>query len=228
MATHLKENSSIEVVADMVDATAAALESDPETAELAETWRAMTVKADAMAAERRALDRAVRRARARLNVSDGMWDTTVAAFGRAVVDASGGHRDQPPYSRFFAKTAPHKTQTFGTAREIDLGRAWLVELARNPDEPLSKTWTPKLKDATDTLASAFEERDAGVKAIGPQQTAVVLFIDDVNRELDRLDGELRKLFAGSTERVASFLAATRPSRRYHKDDTDQTPDIPAE
>jgi hypothetical protein len=38
MATHLKENSSIEVAVYTVDATAAAFESNPETAELAGTW----------------------------------------------------------------------------------------------------------------------------------------------------------------------------------------------
>ena len=104
-----------------------------------------------------------------------------------------------------------KAQVFGIAREIELGRAWLVELARDPDEPLAQTWTPRLKAATDTLAVALEARNNTVKALAPHQTAVVLFIDDVNRELDVLEGDLRKMFAGSTKRVASFLSATRRS-----------------
>lgn len=35
-----------------------------------------------------------------------------------------------------------------------------------------------------------------MKALGPIQTSVVLLIDDVNRELDRLEGDLKKLFPG--------------------------------
>jgi len=31
----------------------------------------------------------------------------------------------------------------------------------------------------------------------------------VNRELDRLEGDLKKLFPGKPNRVASYLAATR-------------------
>ena len=41
---------------------------------------------------------------------------------------------------------------------------------------------------------AFNQRNDTVKALGPQRTSVVLFIDDVNRELDRLEGDLKKLF----------------------------------
>jgi hypothetical protein len=84
-------------------------------------------------------------------VLDAKWDATVAAFGRAVVDVSGGRRDQPPYTRFFGKTTPSAAQKFGIEREIETARGWLVELARNPSEPLAQTWTPKMKEATDAL-----------------------------------------------------------------------------
>jgi hypothetical protein len=154
----------------------------------------------------------------------------MAGFGRAAVDASGGHRDQAPYTRFFAKTAPSKAQTFGVDREVEFGESCVTELQRNPEEALAKTWIPKLTDATDALKSAASARNAAVKALGPQQTAVYLFIDDVNRELDRLEGDLRKIFAGSQERVAAFLAATRPSRPNRQDDSEVNPvraDTPA-
>jgi hypothetical protein len=59
---------------------------------------------------------------------------------------------------------------------------------------------------------AFNQRNDIVKALGPLQTSVVLLIDDVNRELDRLEGDLKKLFPGQPDRVASYLAATRNSR----------------
>lgn len=164
------------------------------------------------------------RARSRLNVQDSQWDTTVAAFGRAVVDASGGRRDQAPYTRFFAKITPSAAQDFGIGREIELGRSWLAELARNPGEPLAQTWTPKLKEATDALEMACNQRNDTVKALGPQRTSVVLFIDDVNRELDRLEGDLKKLFPGNPDRVAAYIAATHNNR--HTDTPDPPPPTP--
>jgi len=213
MATHIPDNVSIRVVVDAVDATCAALESDPETSALAKTWAGLRDKADGLAKTRCERDRGALRARARLAVCDSKWDATVAAFGRAVVDVSGGRRDQPPYTRFFGKTTPSAAQAFGIAREIETARAWLVEPARNPAEPLAQTWTPRLKEATDALEMAFNQRNDTVKAIGPELTSVVLFIDEVNRELDRLEGDLKKLFAGAPDRAASYLAATRNNRQ---------------
>jgi len=208
---------------DVVDSTCAAVESDPATSTLAPTWSAMRDKADGLAENGRKLDRDVLRARARLNVQDSLWDATVAAFGRAVVDAAGGRRDQPPYTRFFAKTTPSAAQNFGIQREIEMARGWLAELARNPSEPLAQAWTPKLKEATDALETAFNLRNDTVSALAPQQTSVVLLIDDVNREIDRLEGDLKKLFPGAPDRVASYLAATRPNRHGSTDQPEPAP-----
>ncbi len=224
MATHIPEGVSIKVVGDAVDATCAAVESDPETSALAPTWVGLRDKADGLGKTRSDCDRAALRARARLSVCDVKWDATVAAFGRSVVDASGGRRDQPPYTRFFAKAAPSLVQKFGIQREIETARAWLVELARNPTEPLAVTWMPRLKEATDVLEAAFNQRNETVKTIGPLQTSVVLLIDEVNRELDRLEGDLKKLFPGAPERVGSYLAATRSERTSTTDDPKPSPE----
>jgi hypothetical protein len=211
MATKIPDGASYRVVVEVTDSTCAALESDPETAALASTWAAMRDKADGLAKSRLDCDRAALRGRATLGVLDAKWDAMVAAFGRAVVDASGGRRDQPPYTRFFAKLTPSAAQKFGIEREIEIARGWLVELARNPSEALAQTWTPKVKAATDELAMGFNRRNDTVAALAPLQTSVVLLVDDVNRELDRLEGDLKKLFPGQPDRVASYLAATRRS-----------------
>ena len=213
MATHFNENHSISSIANTTDAVTAALQSDKQTESLASLWQGLTDRADTLEFDRRLLNREVRRARARVCVCDGLWDETTAAFGRATVDESGGRRDQPPYTRFFNKVPPHKVQTFGVKREIDLGRTWLSELARNPSEPLAVTWIPRIKDATDQLEAAVEARANAVKALGLHQTSEILFTDDVNKEIDILEGELKKVFAGASGRADSFLAATRPARR---------------
>ena len=207
MATHIPEGASIRVVVDVTDATCAAVESDPETKALVPTWVGLRDKADAQAKKRADCDRAVARARGRLAVCDAKWDETVAAFARAVVDASGGRRDQATYLRFFGKTTP-SARKFGVGREIRNGRQLLVELGRNPSEPLAQTWLPRAREATDALEIA-SERNQTVNALAPQQVSVVLLIDDINRELDRLEGNLKKLFPLAPARVSAYLAATR-------------------
>ena len=116
MATKIPEGVSIRVVVDVADSICAALESDPETAALAAGWAPVRDKADGLAKSRLNCDRAATRARARLSVCDAKWDACVAAFGRAVVDASDGRRDQPPYTRFFGKATPSAVQKFGIGR----------------------------------------------------------------------------------------------------------------
>jgi hypothetical protein len=220
MATHLRENLSIDAVSDIVDALCAALHADSVTAELSPMWTALSARADELAKERQTLERAKRRARAKLSVADSLWDKAISAFGRAVVDATSGRRDQAPYTRFFAKSAPSVVQTFGAQREVDQARDWIAELKRNPEEPLAKGWSEPLTRATDALAAAVEERNQSARAAAPLQTTIQLFLDDVNRELDRLEGQLMQLFAGDTSRVTAFLSPTR-SRRSVSDDADE-------
>lgn len=217
MATHLRANLSMDVVADVLDATAAALESGERTRMLAASWALLTTRADGLAGERRSLDRQGRRARTQLTVRDAEWDATVAAFGRAVVDATGGKRDQAPYTRFFDRIAPYQVQELGSQRELEAARAWLVELERTPDEPLAQTWTPRLSAATQALQAAVAERDRCDAALEPHLTTARLFVDEVNRALDVLEGDLKKTFPGSPEQATSFLSATRLNRPTGKD-----------
>jgi hypothetical protein len=50
-----------------------------------------------------------------------------------------------------------------------------------------------------------------------------LLIDDVNREIDRLEGDLKKLFPDAPNRVASYLAATRPNHHGSPGQPEPTP-----
>lgn len=217
MATRIPEGTSINAVVGMVDATYAAVSGDPETAALAPKWQTMRDEGDTHSKKRSDADRALNRARIRLEICDAKWDAMVAAFGRAVVDASGGRRDQTPSTRFFTKVNPSKAQTFGIQREIETARAWLVELGRDPSELLATTWTPKLKAATDELEMTLNQRNDCLRALEPLRTAVLLFTEDVNRELNCLEGDLKKIFPNNPDRVASYLSATRPTRPAQDD-----------
>lgn len=219
MATHLRPRTTIHTVADICAAIAAGLDSDPDAKSLAPLWDALTAKSDSLVAARRTAERTLGRMRAKVTVLDARWDPEVGAFGRDLFDQSGGKRDQPPYTRFFKKSTPSDVQHFGVDREVNQGRDWLAELARDPKEPLAMKWTPRLTTATDELDAGSKNRNNAVQAVALQSTAEELFIDDVNRELDILEGELLKLFPGQPKRVAAFLESTKP-RRAARDDND--------
>lgn len=220
MATHLRDNATIHAAADICAAIAGGLDSDPQSKHLAPLWDALTAKGDSLVAARRSTERTLTRARAKLAVMDAQWDPEIAAFGRDVVDQSGGKRDQAPYTRFFKNVTPSAAQDFGVDREVQQAQDWLAELARNPQEPLATEWIPRLSAVTDHLASASSARRQALQALALQGTAEELFIADVNRELDILEGDLLKLFPGQPKRVSAFLEATRPTTRRARSDND--------
>ena len=213
MATHLRENTTIHSAADICAAIAASLDSDPDAKQLASLWDSLTTKCDSLVQARRSAERTLARARAKLAVMDALWDPTIAAFGRDVVDQSGGKRDQAPYTRFFKNVSPSAAQDFGIDREVQQGHEWLAELARDPSEALATKWTLRLKTVNDNLADASTARRNALQAVALQGTAEELLIADINRELDILEGDLLKLFPGQPKRVAAFLEPTRPSTR---------------
>jgi hypothetical protein len=212
MATHVREDTSIQAAADITASIAGALDADFEAKHLAPSWDALTAKGDGLVAARRAAERTLARARAKLAVRDALWDPEVAAFGRDMVDQSGGNREQPPYTRFFKTVTPSAAQEFGIDREVQQGKDWIAELARDPNEALAQKWTPRLKAVTENLATASANRRNALQAVALQGTAEELFIADLNREIDILEGELLKLFPGQPKRIAAFLESTKPRR----------------
>lgn len=220
MATHLRDNATITSTADVCASIAGALDSDPQTTQLAPKWDALTAKADGLVLARRNAERTLARARSRLAVLDALWDPEVAAFGRDIVDQSGGNREAAPYTRFFKTVTPSGAQDFGIDREVQQGRDWIAELNRDSNEPIAVKWSPRLKHVTDNLADGSTARRNALQALALQGTAEELFLDDVNREIDILEGELLKLFPGQPKRVAAFLDATRPAtKRRHESET---------
>lgn len=193
---------------------------DPQSKPLAPKWDALTTKADTLVTERRTVDRTLGRARAKLSVFDAQWDPEIAAFARDVHDQSGGKRDQAPNTRFFKDVNASTAQSFGIDREVQQGQEWTAELHRNPAEPLATKWIPRLESVTNALAAGSASRRNALQACALQDTTEELFIADVNREIDILEGELLKLFPGQPKRVAAFLEATRPAPRRSSRETE--------
>jgi len=223
MATHFRDNASPDTAADVCDAIAAGLDSHPVTKHLAPLWDAIAAEGDKLAAARRTRQRALGRARARLVVKDMFWDDEAGAFGRELFNESGGKRDKAPYTRFFSQTTPSEAKDFGVDREVQLGRGWVKELGRESNAPLAVKWTPRLQGVTEDLDQASKGRTSALSEVALHTTAERLYIESVNLELDKLEGELKKLFPGEAKRVASFLAPTRTRRRRGQGDGGEEP-----
>lgn len=210
MATHLRDNAAIDSAVEIVDAIAGGLESDPATAPLAPVWIALVLRGDALAASLRTQRRLARRARTAVNVADAVWDPDVKAFTRAILDIAQGKRDSADYQRFFRGATSTEIVHYGIDREVQAGRGFIAELGTySPGSSLNEVWVPRLTRSTDALQRASEARRAAVTAMGPLLTAQFLYVEDVNLEIDRLEGQLQMQFPGDPGRVASYLSATR-------------------
>ena len=209
MAAHLRETLPPQKAANVCANVAAGLEADPITQDLAPLWTALTAKGDAIAVQSLQHERKLGKARAVITVVDAHWDDDVGDFARDVLAESKGKRDEPPNSRFFGKTTGSEAQEFGVAREVSQGRAWLLELQRDPAEPLALKWTPVLKASTDALEGANKGRDVALGASAMHSTTEILYVEEINIEIDKLEGELKKRFPRQPKRVAAFLASTR-------------------
>jgi hypothetical protein len=225
MATHLRSNTAAESAVDVVDSIAAALETDPQTEHLAPVWTALVSRGDALVADLVRVRRTARRARSRLWVLDAIWDAVMRGFDRAALDAVDGQKQSPGYTRFWRSGTAAEVTRFGADREVDVARAIIGMLPPAPHtiDPLRDTWVPKLTPATDALAAASTARREAVVAIGPYLSAQFLYVEDVNLELDRLEGALQGIFPGDAKRVASYLAATRRDDAGAADATPATP-----
>ena len=218
MATHLREDMAAQTAADICASIASALHSEPMTQPLASLWDALAQKGDELAAQRRVLERSLGRSRARLAVADARWDAETASFGRYVFNEAEGRRDRSPYTRFFGGVTPSDVQAFGVDREVKQARAWIEELGREPGSALAETWAPRLKGTTEALEATSKEREAAMSALALHGTSELLYIGEINVEIDKVEGALLQLFPGQPKRVASFLTATKPRRKRKDED----------
>lgn len=218
MATHLSYGISAGDAADMADEIAGALEADEATTHLASVWNAMVARGDKIAARKKSLRRATGRARARLSVIDARWDETDSAFSRATLDAASGNRKKPPHSTFYDAASASTVNSFGVRREIEFGRRVVDVLTATPALGLGADWAERWARDTDALEGAVNARDAALRAESTIDVEAQQYIDDFNKELDALEGELLKIFSGQSHRVASFLTATRRTRRRARDE----------
>ena len=218
MAQHMRKSTSAQSAAHICFEIAAGLDSDPQTQDLAPLWDALCAKGDTLANQGLILLRTLLKSRAHVTVRDSLWDAEVSAFARAVLDASNGKFDQIPNTRFFAKVKASIAQKFGIDREVTQGHAWIAELAREPTEPLAVQWTSRLSDVTVKLESASDERKNALAAVAMHGVGEILFTEEINVEIDRLEGELKKRFPRQPKRVAAYLAPLTSKRSPEQDD----------
>lgn len=146
------------------------------------------------------------------------WDRHDSAFRRAVLDAAGGKRGEEPYATFFGKAPPSTVNAYGIEREVEIGRGYVALLASEVGAGLRTAWSAGWATINDALAAASRAKKDAVLAEAPHDAAETLYIDDINKELDRLEGDLLKIFPG--ERVGH--ERWRASRNAGRDATVST------
>lgn len=206
--------------ADICDAIAAGLDASDATRALAPVWVALVLRGDDIAAQGRNFRRATGRARAREKVADAGWDRNNLGFSRFVLDASNGKRDVPPYATYYPTSSPSKINEFGVDREVEIGRGILGILASDAGAAHRETWAPRWSANTEALAAATRTKKDAVLAQATFSANETLYIEEINRELDRLEGELLRLFPGDRDSVEAFLAPTRPTPKRKRDEGD--------
>ena len=217
MATHLRDMGAADA-ADICDEIASGLLASETARTLAALWTALTLRGDNIAAEHRTHRRATGRARAREKVADVNWDRNNASFGRALVDASGGKRDVAPYSTFYPTSTPSKISEFGIDREVEVGRNILALLASEAGATLRDTWAPRWSANTEALSAASLTKKEAIRAQATFGANEELYIEEINRELDRLEGDLLRLFPGERDAIDAFLAPTRPTPKRKRNE----------
>ena len=219
MATHLRDMGAADA-ADICDAVAAGLDASETTRTLALAWTALVLRGDDIAAQCRQHRRATGRARAREKVADVNFDRNNSAFSRYALDASNGKRDIAPYATFYAGVAPSTINAYGVDREVEIGRGILGILASDAGAAHRETWAPRWSANTEALAAATRTKKDAVLAQATFSANETLYIEEINRELDRLEGELLRLFPGDRDSVEAFLAPTRPTPKRKRDEGD--------
>ena len=217
MATHLRDTSAADA-ADICDAVAAGLDASETARTLAIAWTALVLRGDDIATEGRQHRRATGRARAREKVADVNWDRNNSAFSRFALDASNGKRDTAPYVTFYADVAPSTINAYGVDREVEVGRGILGILASDAGAAHREAWSPRWSANTEALAAAARTKKDAVLTQATFSANETLYIDEINRELDRLEGELLRLFPGDRDSVDAFLAPTRPTPKRNRND----------
>ena len=161
---------------------------------------------DASRAARRRRSTSMNRSRTR---APGRWGRHDSAFGRALLDAASGKRENAPYSLFYGATPPSAINAYGVDRQVETGRTFLRLLAADSGAALRAAWAAGWEAVNEALATASRAKKDATLAEAPHSVAEALYVDDVNKELDRLEGDLLKRFPGDRATVDAFLAPTR-------------------
>lgn len=194
------------------------MDASENTRVFATAWTALFLRGDEFAAQGRYHRRATGRARAREKVADVNWDRNNLGFSRFTLDASNGRRDAAPYTTFYPVAAPSKINEYGIDREVEIGRGIVSILASDAGAPFRAAWESRWAANNEALASAARTKKDAILAQATFSANETLYIEEINRELDRLEGDLLRLFAGERDSVDAFLAPTRPTPKRNRND----------
>jgi hypothetical protein len=128
------------------------------------SWKELVAGLEGEAAEQRLLERALRYARADVNITDADWDSAIGSLSGEAYLAANKKSDKPPYSGLFGVVTAQKAKRLGPAKATSFG-AGIVEKAKALGHERLGTATIAVEAANAALAEAHQGRVAAESAL---------------------------------------------------------------
>lgn len=169
------------------------------------SWKELVTGLEQESGEERVLSRALRYARADVNITDVDWDSAIGGLSGEAYLAAGKKSDKAPYAELFGTVPAQKAKRLGPAKATSFGTETVTKARALGHERLTAA-TDAVDAANQALASAHEGRLAA-------QSALAVFGVKEHDRRARVEAliaateiELLRAFPGRDDLVRSVLS----------------------
>jgi hypothetical protein len=172
------------------------------------SWKELVSGLEGEAAERRGLERALRYARADVNVTDVDWDSAIGGLSGEAYLMADKKSNRSPYSELFGTVTAQKSKRLGPAKATSFGTQTVAKATALGHERLGAA-TSAVETANAALSEAHQGRVAAESALA------VFGVRDYERRsrvealIAATEIELLRAFPGRDDLVRSVLSPWR-------------------
>lgn len=209
----LKPESSLLVLIIELRYTLSRAQADPRAAFLVPVFQPLRDECDTVLAQELALQEALSKAQAQIDIADENLDGFASRLSKAVLVITQDDRSHPLYLHFFNKKALSTFTRPKLGTQLEAQRAWVDDLGKSP-QPTLQAMTAELVDLIDAADQALAARtDAATqnrsfRDVGARRQ----LFDKVNAARKAADGDLAKVAIQtpglSTDYPTRFFRAT--------------------
>ncbi len=187
----LRDNESLDTVAEELLFTGARLKNDEHAKELAPTMSDLMARVDQVRGAQVGTWRDEVMAQVAVSTADDLLDDWIRGFGRALTDLVQGNTESLRYKRYFT-SAPHTFIHLGLESEISRVRGWISSLATEPEQSLQDLGAG-LASIVEQGEAALEQRRLAVSARNDHRVrAIAPLVEEINTARIALFGSLAK------------------------------------